>query len=113
VTGGRPGPPGLAWDTKPQDRTVDSTPRNENLIPYFTLAWPGCRGSCAVPLAPHGVGTARRPIRSWRTAARSNEERPEGLRVCVPCSPRSGTRILGAPRRCAAAPGDQHRLPPV
>ena len=38
VTGGQPGPPGLAWDTKPQDRTVDSTPRNENLIPYFTLA---------------------------------------------------------------------------
>jgi hypothetical protein len=38
VTGGRPGPPGLAWDTKPQDRTVDSTPRDENLIPYFTLA---------------------------------------------------------------------------
>ena len=37
-TGGLPGPPGPVWDTKPQDRTVDSTPRDENLIPYFTLA---------------------------------------------------------------------------
>jgi len=110
VTGGRTGPPDPAWDTKPQDRTVDSTPHDENLIPYFTFAWPSCRGPGGARIAPDGVGTPPRPIRSGRTAARSNEERPEGLRAFAPCSPRSAARILEIPRRCAAAPGDQHRL---